>query len=89
MESIAFKEWAIVCEALGRGGQSIILRKGGIAEGREGFSFPGLHKGSRGATARAASEGQLTNCFDEEFAFRAHSFTLRVKLHVIKATIIT
>ena len=39
MESIAFKEWAIVCEALGRGVQSIILRKGGIAEGREGFAF--------------------------------------------------
>lgn len=39
MESIAFKEWAIVCEALGRGVQSIILRKGGVAEGREGFSF--------------------------------------------------
>jgi hypothetical protein len=39
MESVAFKEWAIVCEALGRGAQSIILRKGGIAEGREGFSF--------------------------------------------------
>lgn len=39
MKSIAFKEWAIVCEALGRGEQSIILRKGGIAEGREGFAF--------------------------------------------------
>ena len=39
MESVAFKEWAIVCEALGRGRQSIILRKGGIAEGRGGFSF--------------------------------------------------
>jgi hypothetical protein len=37
--SIAFKEWAIVCAALGRGEQSIILRKGGIAEGREGFRF--------------------------------------------------
>jgi hypothetical protein len=35
----AFKEWALVCEALGRGVQSIILRKGGIAEGRAGFSF--------------------------------------------------
>lgn len=35
----AFKEWAIVCEALGCGRQSIIIRKGGIAEGREGFSF--------------------------------------------------
>jgi hypothetical protein len=39
MESIGFKEWAIVCAALGRGRQSIILRKGGIAEGSEGFSF--------------------------------------------------
>ena len=29
----------MVCEALGRGRQSIILRKGGIAEGRDGFSF--------------------------------------------------
>ena len=39
MESIGFKEWAAVCEALGQGRQSVILRKGGIAEGREGFSF--------------------------------------------------
>jgi hypothetical protein len=39
MESVGFKEWSIVCEALGRGDQSVILRKGGIAEGREGFSF--------------------------------------------------
>lgn len=32
MLSIAFKEWAAVCRALGDGTQSIILRKGGIAE---------------------------------------------------------
>lgn len=37
--NIAFKEWALVCEALGSGKQSIILRKGGIAEGRAGFRF--------------------------------------------------
>jgi len=35
----AFKEWALVCEALGRGEQSVILRKGGISEGRGGFGF--------------------------------------------------
>jgi hypothetical protein len=35
----AFKEWALICEALGNGHQSLIVRKGGIAEGREGFSF--------------------------------------------------
>lgn len=36
---IAFKEWSLVCDALGSGQQSIILRKGGIAEGRDGFQF--------------------------------------------------
>src|SRR5947207_15492075 len=34
---LAFKEWAIVVDALGRGKQILILRKGGISEGREGF----------------------------------------------------
>ncbi|BAC91150.1 DUF1802 family protein [Gloeobacter violaceus] len=33
----ALKEWAVVCEALARGEQSILLRKGGIRERREGF----------------------------------------------------
>lgn len=39
MKSFGFKEWAVVCEALGRGQQCIVVRKGGIAEGREGFAF--------------------------------------------------
>jgi hypothetical protein len=39
MESAGFKEWSLVCDALGRGRQSVILRKGGIVEGRGGFSF--------------------------------------------------
>jgi hypothetical protein len=37
--SVAFKEWAVVCEAIGNGRQSVMLRKGGIAEGRDGFAF--------------------------------------------------
>lgn len=37
--TVAFKEWALICEALGSGRQSLILRKGGIAEGRAGFAF--------------------------------------------------
>jgi hypothetical protein len=37
--AIAFKEWSLVCEALGGGEQSVILRKGGIAEGKSGFGF--------------------------------------------------
>lgn len=36
---IGFKEWQVVCEALASGRQSILLRKGGIHEGRQGFSF--------------------------------------------------
>ncbi len=35
---IAFKEWEGVCEALARGRQSLILRKGGIEEGPGGFA---------------------------------------------------
>ena len=36
---VAFKEWHVICDALLSGEQSIILRKGGIAEGRAGFAF--------------------------------------------------
>lgn len=34
-----FKEWQVVCDALASGTQCVILRKGGIHEGRQGFSF--------------------------------------------------
>lgn len=34
---IAFKEWAVIVDALGRGEQIVILRKGGISEGSAGF----------------------------------------------------
>ena len=37
--AVGFKDWALVCAALGEGRQSIILRKGGLAEGRDGFRF--------------------------------------------------
>lgn len=36
---VAFKEWQSICDVLASGRQSLILRKGGIAEGREGFAF--------------------------------------------------
>ena len=35
----AFKEWGVIVDALGRGEQIIILRKGGISEGRDGFQM--------------------------------------------------
>ncbi len=34
---VALKEWAQVCDALGRGSQSVLIRKGGIDEGMGGF----------------------------------------------------
>jgi len=40
---IAFKEWAVVVDALGRGDQILILRKGGISEGRSGFQVEHNH----------------------------------------------
>jgi len=36
---VAFKEWSLVCDAIAEGRQSVILRKGGIAEGRDGFHW--------------------------------------------------
>ena len=36
---IGYKEWEGVCAALASGQQHLLLRKGGIHEGREGFSF--------------------------------------------------
>lgn len=38
-KTMGFKEWQVVCDALADGRQTVILRKGGIHEGREGFSF--------------------------------------------------
>ncbi|MEM9017248.1 MAG: DUF1802 family protein [Verrucomicrobiota bacterium] len=36
---VAFKEWQLVAEALANGEQSVILRKGGISEGKAGFQW--------------------------------------------------
>ncbi len=38
-DTLGYKEWETVCNALGIGRQCVLLRKGGIHEGREGFSF--------------------------------------------------
>jgi hypothetical protein len=40
--AVGFKEWAYVCEALTQGVCTVILRKGGIHEGRSGFQW--LHR---------------------------------------------
>ncbi|MFA6544942.1 MAG: DUF1802 family protein [Limisphaerales bacterium] len=58
----AFKEWFIVVDALGRGEQILILRKGGTSEGRGGFQvehprflfFPTLYHQQRESVLPAA-----------------------------------
>src|SRR4051794_14308250 len=37
--AVGFKEWALVWESMLRGETSVLFRKGGIAEGRQGFRF--------------------------------------------------
>jgi hypothetical protein len=63
---VAFKEWAGVCEALESGRQSLILRKGGIAEGSNGFMpehrtfwlYPThLHEAQQGLKSDRANAG--------------------------------
>ena len=59
---IAFKEWAIIADALGTGDQIVILRKGGLREGRTGFQvehpafliFPTLFHQQRESVVPAA-----------------------------------
>lgn len=61
---IAFKEWAVIVDALGRGEQILILRKGGISEGRGGFQvdhpefllFPTLFHQQRDSVLPSAQE---------------------------------
>lgn len=36
---VAFKEWQLISDALASGEQSVILRKGGISEGKAGFQW--------------------------------------------------
>jgi hypothetical protein len=59
---LAFKEWAVITDALLRGEQIIIFRKGGLREGRGGFQieypeflfFPTLFHQQRDAVLPAA-----------------------------------
>ncbi|MFO1496891.1 MAG: DUF1802 family protein [Verrucomicrobiota bacterium] len=61
---VAFKEWAVVVDALGAGQQILILRKGGISEGRRGFQvehaefflFPTFFHEQRDAILQSARE---------------------------------
>jgi hypothetical protein len=79
---VAFKEWAVVVDALLRGEQIVILRKGGLREGRAGFQiehpefllFPTLFHQQRESVIPAAQAR-----FDEMAPHWAPPDTLRVE----------
>lgn len=71
--ALAFKEWAGVCEALGRGDQILILRKGGISEGPAGFVpehsvfwlYPTyLHETGQGLRVERSSSRPMPDTFE-------------------------
>lgn len=78
----AFKEWSVVVDALARGEQIFILRKGGIHEGRQGFQmehaefalFPTLFHQQRESVI-----GPAQKRFDEISPFFAAPETLRIE----------
>jgi hypothetical protein len=83
---IAFKEWAAICTALGTGRQSLIIRKGGIHEGNDGFRvahqefwlFPTyLHE------AAGALEPEAAALVEQAEAERAAVGTLRIAHYAV------
>lgn len=87
----AFKEWAVVVDALGRGDQCLILRKGGISEGKGGFQvdhqefwlFPTLYHQQAESVVAAGPHGHpLLDTLRKDpatlpiqFLARVHSWT--------------
>lgn len=78
----AFKEWAVIVEALGSGEQTLILRKGGIHEGRQGFGlrwsefllFPTYHHQQRDAVIPAAQAA-----YDRLAAASPHANSVKIQ----------
>jgi hypothetical protein len=78
----AFKEWAVIVDALGRGDQILILRKGGIAEGGGGFRvehtefllFPTLFHQQRESVLESGRER-----FDEVLPLYHDPTTVRIE----------
>jgi hypothetical protein len=81
---VAFKEWAVIVDALGCGDQIIILRKGGISEGPGGFKmahprfllFPTLFHQQRDSVLPSAQNrfDQLATSFPSPGKFRLEFF---------------
>lgn len=83
---VAFKEWKLVADALVRGEQSVILRKGGISEGKAGFQWlherfflfpsPFHEQAAQVKPAGDGSERTLSGAAGDEVAFSVYVETL-------------
>lgn len=89
---VAFKEWQLVADALVKGEQSVILRKGGISEGKAGFQwlhehfflYPSLfHEqteqvktGADGKERELSPSGTIVKGFEKPVAFSVYIETL-------------
>ena len=79
---VAFKEWEVVVDALGRGEQILLLRKGGIHEARGGFQvghlrfllFPTSYHQQRDCVIPSAQAR-----FDEIHRLRRSAETVRLE----------
>ena len=86
---VAFKEWQLVADALASGEQSVLLRKGGISEGKAGFQwlhdrfflFPSLFHEQAGQVAllpdgSPRSWSPLPGVAEDEIVFSVYVETL-------------
>jgi hypothetical protein len=90
---IAFKEWVIIVDALARGDQIFILRKGGIHEGRGGFHpehsefllFPTLFHQQRDSVIEPAQSrfDQIAPFFPDPNVLRLEFWAQLVEWHHI------
>ncbi len=89
----AFKEWTIIVDALNQGDQILILRKGGIREGKAGFQvvadrfwlFPTQFHQQREAVIESAQQryDRIRPAETEEDTVRVESFVEVVASHQV------
>ena len=88
--TIGFKEWQVVCDSLADGTQSIILRKGGIHEGRQGFSFAHdsffLFPTRFHAQAEHVREGQVDSLAEWQVGDTVHITHRAEAIHAVTLT---
>lgn len=86
---IGYKEWSLVCEALGAGVQCLLLRKGGIAEGQGGFAFKYPRFYLFPTLFHQQEEQVLWSPLHEEVRSAEGSWLIRYEAELVAATVLT